>query len=554
MDSAQKTKPLFRSYVMVDWSAAAKLAPADPTKAKDAIWIAVAERLESGRIALTDKRHFRTRTQARNALSDILSDLIEKGRVLIGFDFPFGYPAGTASSLGLGSEGLKWRKTWARIIEAVEDGADNQNNRLEAAAMLNRDGFGSAKSEAGPFWGFPPSSRSPNPGLAITKPSTYGSALPPERRVAEAYASGAETVWHVAGGAGVVGSQVLLGLPTVWALRTDPRLAQRSAIWPFETGLQDDPSADLIFAEIWPSLLDHGSEPGLPKDATQVKAVVEHLALTDDEGHLGDLMQGPPDLNEKDRTRIEQEEAWILGLQTKSKRAAIKPKKLPSPTPIRYEYETKPSAIYEKSFQEIADLSDFGHLPDPLHPIATRIIHACGQPEVAQQIAWSGNPVRAAEYAFSAGKPIFCDVGMLRQGIIPSLLPNTVKTICTLNRQEVFDIAERLHTTRSAAATELWGEHLSGAVVAIGNAPTALFHLLEGLSKGWPLPSLIIGMPVGFVGAAESKQALIDFAEQTGLFIPYVTVTGRLGGSAIAAAAVNACLRVFEKSSETRDI
>ena len=522
---------------MVDWSAATTPAPSDPARASDAIWFAVVERSEPGAPRLTQRRHCRTRAAATSVLGDLLADLAEKGRVLIGFDFPFGYPSGTAKRLGY--DGLKWRKLWARIIAEIEDGPDNANNRFEAAARLNRDAFG---SESGPFWGFPPRSKHPNPGLPIKKPSFYGEALPPERRLADSWAKGAETVWHIAGGAGVVGSQVLLGLPTLWALRTDPRLAAKTAIWPFETGLADDPRADIVIAEIWPSLLDHGTEPDAPKDAAQVRAVVEHLAMTDQEGGLAALLRGSPDLTEPQRHAIAEEEAWILGLQSQRARHSVTPKRLPPPTPLRYDYEKNPNAIYEQSFAQIDAGVDLSRFPTPLKPVARRIIHACGRVEAADAIDWGGEPACAIAHAMDSGRPLLVDVAMVAQGVIRRWLPKDVEVICTLNDPAAPECAERLGTTRSAAAVELWRDQLAGAVVVIGNAPTALFHLLERLSDGWPRPAAIIGMPVGFVGAAESKRALADFADASGVWIPYLTLHGKEGGSAIAAAALNACL------------
>ncbi len=540
----QNQTPLFRSYVMVDWSARNQPSPASPKTAKDAIWFALVERVEGEGPRLTQRRHCRTRAEAQTVLGDLLADLAQKGRVLIGFDFPFGYPAGTANYLGY--EGLKWRKLWARIIAEIDDASDNSNNRLAAAARLNRE-FGDTD---GPFWGYPHNAKAKNPGLPIRKPDGYGETLPAERRLAERWAKGAETVWHLAGGAGVVGSQVLLGLPVLWALRTDPRLAAKTAIWPFETGLADDPRANVVVAEIWPSLLNFGTEPDMPKDATQVRAVAEHLAMTDQEGELAALLQGPPNLSDADRRAIEEEEAWILGLMApETKAQSVSPKPLPqtpaqtpTPTPVRYDYEKNPNAIYAQSFAQIDAAVVLSRFPPSLQPVARRIIHACGRVDAAGSVAWAGEPVAAISQALAKGRPVLVDVAMVAQGVIKRWLPKGVDVICTLNDPATPGIAARLETTRSAAAVELWREHIDGAVVVVGNAPTALFHLLERLSEDWPRPAAIIGMPVGFVGAAESKQALADFAEASGVSIPFITLHGREGGSAIAAAALNACL------------
>lgn len=205
-------------------------------------------------------------------------------------------------------------------------------------------------------------------------------------------------------------------------------------------------------------------------------------------------------------------------------------------TPRRYEYLRDPAAIYAESFAAIRRETDLSRVPEDLRPLALRIVHACGDPAIVKHLSWSPGAGRAGREALEQGATILCDSRMVAAGVIRKKLPGANKVICTLGDGEVPDIARRLATTRSAAAVELWRDELGGAVVAIGNAPTALFHLLEGLAAGWPKPALILGFPVGFVGAAESKEALVQDAGG----IPYVTLLGRAGGSAIAAAAVNA--------------
>jgi precorrin-8X/cobalt-precorrin-8 methylmutase len=197
------------------------------------------------------------------------------------------------------------------------------------------------------------------------------------------------------------------------------------------------------------------------------------------------------------------------------------------------------AAIYERSFAIIraeADLSAFTHEEAD---IAVRMIHACGLIEAARHIVFGGDLVGAARRALAAGAPILCDAEMVAHGITRARLPGRNEVVCALRDPRVPALAERLGTTRSAAALDLWAERLGGAVVAIGNAPTALFRLLEMLAAGAPKPAAIIGVPVGFVGAAESKAALV--AEPHG--VPFLVVRGRLGGSAMAAAAVNALAR-----------
>jgi precorrin-8X/cobalt-precorrin-8 methylmutase len=201
-----------------------------------------------------------------------------------------------------------------------------------------------------------------------------------------------------------------------------------------------------------------------------------------------------------------------------------------------YDYEKDPAAIYRQSFATVRAEAELSHLPDALKPVAVRLIHACGMTDVPQDLSWSADIADAALAAFGAGAPVFCDVEMVAHGIIRSRLPEGSDVICTLNDPTVPALAERLGTTRSAAAVELWRDRLDGAVVAIGNAPTALFHLLETIAAGGPKPALVLGFPVGFVGAAESKDALAD----NPFGVPFLAIRGRRGGSAMAAAAVNA--------------
>ncbi len=200
------------------------------------------------------------------------------------------------------------------------------------------------------------------------------------------------------------------------------------------------------------------------------------------------------------------------------------------------EYERDPDAIYRQSFATVAAESDLSHLDTDLHPVATRLIHACGMVDIAPHIACSRHAVAAGLAALRAGAPILCDARMVEMGIIRRLLPAASPVLTTLNDPAVPERARTIGNTRSAAAVELWQPHIDGAVVVIGNAPTALFHLLELLDLGWPRPALILGFPVGFVGAAESKAELA--ADPRG--VPFITLHGRQGGSAIAAAAVNA--------------
>lgn len=198
--------------------------------------------------------------------------------------------------------------------------------------------------------------------------------------------------------------------------------------------------------------------------------------------------------------------------------------------------------IYRQSFATIRAEADLSAIPDDLQKLAVRVIHACGMTDVAQDLRFSPGAGRAGRDAIAKGATIFCDARMVADGVTRSRLPADNSVVCTLNDPQVLDLAATLGNTRSAAALELWRERLEGSVVAIGNAPTALFHLLDMIDRGAPRPALILGFPVGFIGAAESKAILA--ADSRG--IPFVTLLGRRGGSAMAAAAVNALATEIE--------
>ncbi len=199
-------------------------------------------------------------------------------------------------------------------------------------------------------------------------------------------------------------------------------------------------------------------------------------------------------------------------------------------------YLKDPAAIYAESFATVEREARLGRFPEDLRALVTRVIHACGMVEVADRLAFSQGAGEAGRRALASGAPVICDCEMVAAGIIRSRLTAGNEVVVTLNHEGVPELAQRLGTTRSAAAVELWEGRIEGAVVAIGNAPTALFHLLERLDAGWPKPALILAFPVGFVGAAESKAEIA--ADPRG--VPFVALKGRRGGSAMAAAAVNA--------------
>ncbi|WP_435233544.1 precorrin-8X methylmutase [Micromonospora aurantiaca (nom. illeg.)] len=213
----------------------------------------------------------------------------------------------------------------------------------------------------------------------------------------------------------------------------------------------------------------------------------------------------------------------------------------------RYDYVTDGAAIYDASFATIRAEADLSGVPADAEKVAVRMIHACGQTDLTRNLVIHPGLVAAASGALEAGAPILTDAHMVATGVTRARLPRDNEVRCFLHEPEVPALAHRWATTRSAAAVSLWTDHLAGAVVAFGNAPTALFHLLEMLRDGAPRPAAIIGTPVGFIGAAESKQALIDLAtDAPGLDVPYLVVTGRRGGSAMAASALNALAREAE--------
>ncbi len=198
-------------------------------------------------------------------------------------------------------------------------------------------------------------------------------------------------------------------------------------------------------------------------------------------------------------------------------------------------YVRDPGEIYRLSFETIEREVDLARYSPAMRAVALRLVHACGMTDLVDNLVFSEGAAEAGRAALAAGAPVFCDVEMVLSGITRSRLPANNDLICTLNDPGAAEIGRTGGTTRSAAAVELWDERLRGAVVAIGNAPTALFRLLERLDEGCPKPALIIGMPVGFVGAAESKAELISDSRG----VPFIAISGRRGGSAMAAAAVN---------------
>lgn len=293
--------PLFDTHIIVDWSARSTPSPARRTK--DSIWWCAARNGGS-----TEPDYARTRHEAIDRLAAILTAEVEaRRRTLIGFDFPFGYPAGVARDLAGQASALA---LWNWLDERVKDGRDNANNRYDIAEKINR-----AYPGIGPCWGRP--ANWPHPDVPTRKSAcTRQDAHPPERRIADRRARGAKTVWQLAY-AGSVGSQVLLGLPALKKLVGDPRLRGEAAIWPFETGLSV-PDAPVVVAEIYPSLLKteirQRIDPGEIPDRAQVRVNAEAFARLDKQCRLAPLFEGEPNLSATERTVVESEEAWILGL------------------------------------------------------------------------------------------------------------------------------------------------------------------------------------------------------------------------------------------------
>ena len=302
----QQPMTIFHTHVIVDWSARSKPSPPRPTR--DAIWWAVAR----GGI-VEEPAYARTRHDAVERIAELIATELDAARrVLIGFDFPFGYPTGVAARLtGEASAHALWDWLTARI----EDAGDNTNNRFAVAAEINRTYPG-----VGPFWGNTTQKKGkewPYPDIpGKSRLRTCRESHPPERRIADSHAQGAKTVWQLAY-AGSVGSQVLLGLPAIKRLVEHPLMESRIAVWPFDTGLLT-PESPVVIAEIYPSLLrdevEARKDDGEIHDAAQVRVNAEAFARLDSQGGLAPLFEGAPDLDAEERRIIETEEAWILGL------------------------------------------------------------------------------------------------------------------------------------------------------------------------------------------------------------------------------------------------
>ena len=292
---------MFDAFVMVDWSAATV-----PRTGRDSIWICWndkgGERLENPP----------TRHAAKSILADWLAAAVQRReRVLIGFDFPFGYPAGFAARLRL--SGPPWRAVWDEIASLLHDSEENGNNRFNIAAEFNRR----VSNGCFPFWGRPPGFDIPFLGPKHHRAHESGGLA--ERRLVDLHIPSAQPCWKLLG-TGSVGGQALTGIPVVRALRDDPRWIDRVRIWPFETGLQPPEQGAVVVAEVYPSLWAVSPTAGETKDAAQVRSVARFFAESDRAGELAVLFTGDPSLTREQRHRVETEEAWTLGVTAAKQR------------------------------------------------------------------------------------------------------------------------------------------------------------------------------------------------------------------------------------------
>ncbi len=334
-----------------------------PRRGRDSIWLCHLRRGRDGacRARLENPA---TRLAARERLLELLAADVAAGRsVLAGFDFPFGYPSGFAARLAGGAG--DWTTVWRLLGEWLIEAGGNANNRFAVAARLNERVCG----RAAPFWGCP--SGAAGAFLGPRHHRAHGGIGLAEQRLADARAKGPQPVWKLYG-AGSAGSQALTGIPIVDWLRR--RFDGAAAIWPFETGLAAPPRRDgqIVFAEIYPSLVPEHAHNGEVKDAAQVRTIARHFASLDDAGRLAALFSGAADLTPEERRRVEREESWILGV------AATGTGPTPPIMPTRYDYLRDPDAIYRESFARIRGEADLSALPDSLHKLALRLAHAVG--------------------------------------------------------------------------------------------------------------------------------------------------------------------------------
>ena len=509
----------FDRVVVVDWSATTAV-----KGGADSVWLGTASRGERASAVNVPRRR-----EVMRLVVDIAERAVRAGEhVLFGFDFGFGYAAGSRGLPGGGA----WEAVWRFFGRHVEDDESNVSNRFAVANDLNR-GFVAAGAPNGPFWNVPPSHDGRYDALGRFKPDHAAQGVS-EFRACELVARKAgrpsQPMWKLFT-TGSVGSQSILGMAHLQWLREGP-LGPHVAVWPYETDfagrLGERP---IVLAEVFPSLWPITIGEGEVKDEAQVRTVAEGLMRRERLGTLEPMLAGPNDPDK--RSEALTHEGWIVGVADDVIPLGGDP---PSLTPRSLPYEGDPEAIYRASFAQIAELPELANVAEPLRPLAVRLVHACGMPDVTSDLRASAGAVAKGRAALAEGASVLCDTQAVRHGIMARLLPPGTCVECRVADLDVADLAAARGTTRSAAQFDLWAEEIDGAVVAIGNAPTALFRLLELIDAGVARPALVLAFPVGFVGAAESKAELVR--DPRG--VPFVTVLGRRGGSAMASAAVNA--------------
>jgi precorrin-8X/cobalt-precorrin-8 methylmutase len=423
-----------------------------------------------------------TRAEAEAELLALLTAEAAAGRrTLVGFDFPFGYPEGFAET-AFGAPG--WRAVWGALCELVQDRAANFNNRLAVAAEINRRLPGD-----GPYWGHPPSQR--HEGLPALKPRDADPALPEWRAAeAEARARGAQpkSCWQL-NGAGAVGGQVLTGIPAVARLRG--ALDGAAQVWPFETGLAA-PDAVVVFAEIYPSLVDLDPEPQEVKDAAQVRATAAHFAALDVAGRLAPLFAAPG-AEAGVRPAVALEEAWILGLEL----FGAPPPPEPEPAPSL-------------------------DLPALEAALRAAVAEACGRAEAGEALTFANDPLAAAAQALAAGAPFVADGPMTAAGLAHAS-----------GAPEVLQPDADPEADGLAALAPSW----AGAVIVLGDDPASAAALAEALaSPDASRPAAVLSLGAGLTGAAAAKETL------AALDLPLVQLPGSEGGPAAAVAAARTLL------------
>ena len=512
-----------------------------------------------------------TRYRAKRALADLLATPTARGeRAVLGFDFPFGYPAGFAHRLGLA--GVPWRALWDEIAAQLSRMAKTIATTASRSARASISAFPASTFRSGDV-----RSGATYEHLGPRHHGGHEAGELAEKRLIDRWMVGAQPCWKLAY-TGSVGSQVLTGIPVVRALRDDPRWADRARIWPFETGLSLPDEARFVFAEVWPSWWKWQStrEPGEVNDRAQVRHVARLFEEADQAGALTGWFAGGPNLTPEERRVVEAEEAWTLGVTARKrspKTASPRPVSagrssgslVPGPgagihkRPARgahlardeanpgrerdsgniadgLEYLREPAAIYRRSFALIRDEAELGRFPAALRPLAVRLAHAAGDvgdPRRSRLVARRGCRRQAGPRRRCRHHRRRRDDGGRDH---PRAAAGRQRGDLHVARPHPAGARHPAQDTRSAAAVELWRPRLAGAVVAIGNAPTALFHLLELLVGG----RRAAGPGPRLPGRLCRRRRGEGGADRLWPWPAFIALRGRRGGSALAAAAVNA--------------